>query len=71
MYSKISSLAGNLKILGLLKLLIVSNIQYNVFKIRYEGRTYIWNIYSLHCPIGKISKINKISFESWLQPLCT
>ena len=36
--SKMFSLIGNLKIL---KLLIVSNIQYNVFKMCYEGCKYI------------------------------
>jgi hypothetical protein len=35
------SLIDNLKILKLLKLLIVSNIQYNVFKIFYEVFKYI------------------------------
>jgi dolichyl-phosphate-mannose--protein O-mannosyl transferase len=28
-------------------------------------------IYSLYFFIGKISKTNKISSDSWLQPLCT
>ena len=40
-FPKFFSLIGNLKILKLLKLLIVSNIQHNVFKIGYEIRKYI------------------------------
>ena len=58
-FSKIFSLIGNLKILKLLKLLIVSNIQYNVFKISYEVAS-TFKIYILYCPIVKLVKLIKL-----------
>ena len=48
-------LIGNLKILELLKLLVVSNIQCNVFKIRYEGSKYIKKKVYLPVDMNKFS----------------
>jgi hypothetical protein len=57
-------LTGNLKVLKLLKLLVVSNIQCNVFKIRYEGSKYIKKTGLLVSGYEQVFGLRNLSFRS-------